>query len=256
MTRTNSVLAAFVLIVVSIVFTHGPIPQDPSYHHFADQRTIVGIPNGLNVLSNIGFLISGAGGMELVVLLLKQDGATMLLLEYLLFFLGVFLSGIGSCFYHVRPDNASLFWDRLPMTMAFMAFLASMISERIDRRAGAVLLAPLLATGVCSVFYWEWSGDLRPYIVVQFLPLVLLPLILVLTRAPRSYSVPVWSLAALYVLAKILEHFDGSVYAMAGSVSGHTLKHVLAAAGTACIVKMLYDRNVALPGCGERGHRS
>jgi len=251
MTGKNIVLAAIALIVISVVFARGPVPQDPYYHLFADQRTIFGIPNGMNVLSNIGFIISGAWGMTFLFLLLKQGGTTALLLEYLLFCFGVFLSGIGSYFYHYRPDNASLVWDRLPMTMAFMAFLSSMISERIDRRAGAVLLAPLLATGAFSVAYWAWSesvgrGDLRLYVVVQFLPLILLPLILILFKSPRSYSIPVWSLAVLYVLAKVLEHFDRSVYVMTGFVSGHTLKHVLAAAGTGCIVKMLYDRKEAL----------
>jgi hypothetical protein len=145
MTAKNIILTTVALIVISIVFARGPIPQDPSYHVFADQRTIIGVPNGMNVLSNIGFIISGAWGMAFLVLLLKQGGMTTLLLEYLLFFLGIFLSGIGSSFYHYRPGNASLVWDRLPMTMAFMAFLCSMISERIDRRAGAIMLTPLLA---------------------------------------------------------------------------------------------------------------
>jgi hypothetical protein len=251
MTRKNIILATVALIVISIVFARGPVPQDPSYHLFADQRTIFGIPNGMNVLSNIGFIFIGAWGMVILFLLLKQGGMTALLLEYLLFFFGVFLSGFGSCFYHYQPDNISLVWDRLPMSMAFMAFLCSMISERIDRRAGAMLLAPLLATGAFSVLYWAWSenigrGDLRLYAVVQFLPLILLPLILILFKSPRSYSIPVWSLAVLYVFAKALEHFDQSAYAVTGSVSGHTLKHVLAAAGTGCIVKMLYDRKNAL----------
>ena len=253
MTKKNILLAAIALIVISIVFAQGPVSQDPSYHLFADQRTIFGIPNGMNVLSNIAFIVVGAWGLAFLVLLLKQGGVRVLLLEYLLFFSGVFLSGIGSCFYHSRPDNISLVWDRLPMTMAFMAFLCSLISERIDERAGAMLLAPLLATGALSVGYWAWSesagrGDLRLYVVVQFVPLILLPFILILSRAPRSYSIPVWSLAALYLLAKVLEHFDQSVYAMTGFVSGHTLKHVLAAAGTGCIVKMLYDRKEALTG--------
>jgi len=248
MTKKNIILAAVSLIVISIVFARGPIPQDPSYHLFADQRTILGIPNGMNVLSNIVFIISGAWGM---VFILKQAGLTALLLEYLLFFCGVFLSGIGSCVYHYHPDNITLVWDRLPMSMAFMAFLSSMISERIDRRAGAMLLAPLLATGAFSVAYWAWSesigrGDLRLYAVVQFLPLILLPLILILFKAARSYSIPVWSLAVMYVLSKILEHFDQSAYAVTGFVSGHTLKHVLAAAGTGCIVIMLYNRKTEL----------
>ena len=259
MTKNSIILMAVALIVIAIVFSRGPVSQDPSYHLFADQRRLFGIPNGVNVLSNIVFIIVGAWGMTFLFLFLKEGGTTVLLLEYLLFFFGVFLSGIGSCFYHYQPGNASLVWDRLPMSMAFMAFLSSMISERIDRRAGALLLAPLLAAGVFSVGYWAWSesaghGDLRLYGVVQFLPLILLPFILVLSKAPRSYSIPVWSLAALYALSKVFEHFDRNVYAMTGFVSGHTLKHVLAATGTGCIVKMLYDRKDAL--LGQQGKKA
>ena len=253
MTKKNIIVAAIALIVIGIVFARGPIPQDPSYHLFADQRTVFGIPNGLNVLSNIAFIIIGAWGMAFLFPLLKRGGTKVLLLEYLLFFSGVFLSGIGSSFYHYQPGNGPLVWDRLPMTIAFMAFLASMISEQIDRRAGAVLLAPLLAIGAFSVGYWAWTenagrGDLRLYAVVQFLPLILLPFMLTLFRAPRSYSIPVWSLAVLYLLSKVPEYFDQSVYAATGFVSGHSLKHVLAAAGTGCILKMLYDRKDALLG--------
>jgi hypothetical protein len=40
-----------------------PIPQDPSYHQFADQRTLLGIPNFWNVVSNLPFVLVGAIGL-------------------------------------------------------------------------------------------------------------------------------------------------------------------------------------------------
>src|SRR5687767_141140 len=44
-----------------------PVPQDPSYHRFADARTMFGIPHFLNVLSNLPFLVAGALGMGIVL---------------------------------------------------------------------------------------------------------------------------------------------------------------------------------------------
>ena len=40
-----------------------PIPQDPAYHDFADQRTFLGVPNVLDVISNLPFLLVGVLGL-------------------------------------------------------------------------------------------------------------------------------------------------------------------------------------------------
>jgi len=126
------------------------------------------------------------------------------------------------------------------------------ISERINRKAGATLLLPLVAFGILSVLYWEWGekagqGDLRMYVAVQFVPMILIVLVLFLYPSPKSYRTAVVFLLLFYVLAKICELFDGEIYTLLGQiVSGHTLKHVFAALGAACILKMLYERNVEL----------
>ena len=41
-----------------------PIAQDPTYHQFADQRTLLGIPNFWNVVSNLPFVLVGAMGLR------------------------------------------------------------------------------------------------------------------------------------------------------------------------------------------------
>src|SRR5215813_6215925 len=84
------------------------IPQDQNYHQFADQRTILGIPNFWNVVSNLPFLAVGASGLRRF----RYSPATIV------FFLGVFLTGIGSSYYHWDPKDDTLFWDRLPMTLS------------------------------------------------------------------------------------------------------------------------------------------
>src|SRR6516165_11348492 len=99
-----------------------PIAQDQSYHQFADQRTLIGIPNFWNVVSNFPFLLVGAMGL----LEFHRHAATIAL------FLGILLVGFGSSYYHWNPNDGTLFWDRLPMTLSFMAILAIVVEERVS----------------------------------------------------------------------------------------------------------------------------
>src|SRR3954464_2783902 len=99
-----------------------PIPQDQSYHQFADQRTLLGIPNFWNVISNLPFVVIGGIGL----LRYRDSPATIVL------FAGIFLTGFGSAYYHWNPTDAALFWDRLPMTLGFGAIMASVVAERLD----------------------------------------------------------------------------------------------------------------------------
>src|SRR5215471_18325463 len=137
------------IVALGLVFCLPPIPQDLNYHAFADDRTMLGVPNFLNVASNLPFFVVGVLGLWL---LLRHDAVVpdRPVLEaverwpFLVFFAGVLLTGIGSSYYHLAPGNDRLVWDRLPITIAFMGFFAAMIGERIDVRAGAWLLGPLL----------------------------------------------------------------------------------------------------------------
>lgn len=205
-----------------------PITQNQSYHDFADPRSMLGVPNFWNVVSNIPFLIVGAVGLARC----RHDAATTIV------FGGIFLTGFGSSYYHWSPDDDALFWDRLPMSLAFMGLLAGAIGERVSARAGAVLLWPLLGVGVLSLLVWRGSGDLRLYGWVQFFPVVTLPAMFLLLP-PKYTGTGYWIVAAaLYVLAKLFEYFDASIYSIGHVVSGHTLKH-LAAAG-ACLAILRY----------------
>src|SRR5579872_2125467 len=129
------------------------INQDQTYHDFADQRTILGIPHFWNVVSNLPFIAVGVAGLRRA----HHDPAIVLL------FLGILMTGFGSSYYHLDPNDKTLFWDRLPMAISFMAILALAIGERLDAKAGAILLWPLIAIGVFSILLWRWNGDLRLY---------------------------------------------------------------------------------------------
>jgi hypothetical protein len=187
------------------------------------------VPNFWNVLSNLPFLLVGLAGLGWIVRHMESI-ALELRAAWLVLFLGVALVGLGSGWYHLAPGNATLVWDRLPMTLAFMAFFAIILGEHIQPRLARMALWPLLLAGVASVLYWRATDDLRPYALVQFLPVLLIPLVLVLY--PKRGSGAVWIALGCYVLAKLLEAFDPQVYAALGhAISGHSLKHVAAAAG-------------------------
>jgi len=211
-----------------------PIPQDQSYHQFADQRTILGIPNFWNVVSNLPFLAVGVAGLRRF----RGDAATIV------FFLGVFLTGFGSSYYHWNPSDDSLFWDRLPMTLSFAAVLALIVKERVSTRAGTVLLWPALAVGLFSLLLWRWTDDLRLYFWVQFFPgLAVLSLFLLY---PPKYTDPNYWVAAgaLYVLAKVFEFTDEAIYSAGNLLSGHTLKHLAAAAACFAILRYFQTRRL------------
>jgi hypothetical protein len=251
MFRNHIILIVVALVLIVVAFSRAPIAQDPRYHAFADTRTVLGISNGVNVLSNLPFVLAGVWGLIVVLNIMRSGGTNNLLVQYLLFFAGVLLSGIGSISYHLDPSNGSLVWDRLPMSIAFMALLSSVMSECIDRKVGSLLLPPLVMIGSFSVVYWSWSeqagqGDLRLYAIVQFLPVVLVPLILILYRPTKAYAVSLWLLAGLYIVSKVFELLDCQVYAVALLVSGHTLKHVIAALGVGFVVHMVSRRREEL----------
>jgi hypothetical protein len=237
-----AVLAALSLVALVVLFLQAPIPQDPAYHRFADARTILGIPNFWNVASNLPFPLFGLWGLARVLrgpldaLAMAQRNA------WIVFFAGATIVGFGSGYYHLHPDNVSLVWDRLPMTLAFMALFALLVGEHLDVRWGRRLLWPLLAIGLASVLYWHVTesaghGDLRPYAAVQFLPLILIPGLLL--AFPKPGRGPLWVVLALYGLAKALEYWDAPIFAAIGVMGGHAIKHVAAAAGIGVIVVWL-----------------
>jgi hypothetical protein len=223
-------LAAASLLVLLLL---PPIPQSQSYHAFADQRTVLGIANFWNVASNLPFVLVGALGLWTI----RRNPAAQL------FFLGVFLTGFSSSYYHWQPNDWGLFWDRLPMTIAFMAILASVVEERVDARIGRLLLAPLIALGLVSLLVWLKTDDLRLYGWVQFFPCVAL-LLMFLLLPPKYPGTGYWFAAAgFYLLAKLLEHFDAAIDAGLRVMSGHPLKHVAAAAACYAIYLAFRARN-------------
>jgi hypothetical protein len=240
------VLVATAALAIAKACSMPRIPQPQDYFAFADGRTFLGVPNALNVLSNAAFAVVGAAGLLLLRGRITFRDARERW-PWVVFFVGVALTSVGSAWFHLAPSNESLVWDRLPMAVGFMGLFAALVSERISPAAGLRLLGPLVAAGIGSVIYWiatehAGAGDLRPYYVVQFYPLAAILLVLVLFR-PAYTGTAGWLVGlGSYGTAKWAEVADGRVFAALGFVSGHTLKHLLAAAGIAALLVMLRRR--------------
>lgn len=247
-----------------MLYRHAPIPQWESYHAFADGRTMYRVPNALNVLSNVFFAFAGIAGMRFLGRGPSLDpdasfraGAHTAFESYrerpayAIFFAGVFLTAFGSGFYHLAPNTPRLFWDRLPMAIAFMSLFATVVAERISIYWSRNLLLPLVAAGVASVVAWRISeqngaGDMRAYVFVQGFPMLALPLMMILFRSRYTHGWMLLVVVLLYGGAKALEQFDAKVFELTGNqVSGHSLKHVVAAMACYAVVIMLRRRTVS-----------
>jgi hypothetical protein len=215
-----------------------PIPQDPLYHAFADRRIFFGVPNFWNVISNIPFFIAAIWGLRA----LRTRNAFTEAWErvaYCILLAGTAMVGFGSTYYHLHPDDSRLFWDRVPMTVVFMSLVATTIGERVNSNTGKLMLLPLILAGIGSVLYWRSSGDLRPYVVVQFGSLLAMPVLLLLFPPRYSASNWIWGTLLLYAIAKVMEVFDQGI-ATVIPTGGHPWKH-LAAVGAV----LLYNAGVA-----------
>ena len=253
-TRENRLrlLAVLTVTFLALVLFREPIPQDPAYHDFTDQHTVIGIPHALNVLSNLPLVLVGIYGLLVVGRSIRRTDSTSFetrtaSIPYALLFTALSLTGLGSSYYHLAPDTPRLFWDRLPMSIAFMAYLSAAITERIDRRTGLVALVPLVAAGVLSVLYWRatelaGAGDLRYYVLVQSYPTLFVLLMVLLLSSPYTHGRMLVTVTALYLLTRLVEVGDSVIYGVGNLISGHTLKHLLTAVAVWWIIRMLQLR--------------
>lgn len=219
---------------------HGPIAQPEHYHHFADTRTAFGLPNAADVLSNIGFAAAGIWGWLCGTNSHREGNRASP--GYLLFLIALVLTAAGSFYYHLQPDDARLAWDRVPIALACAGLLAAVHGEATRSTHVMRNTIILAVAAVWSVIWWYVSGDLRPYLLMQALPLILIPLWQWIHGTPPSERAAFGLAILLYVLAKIAELQDHEILAISGFISGHTLKHLLATAAAFAIVSVLVTR--------------
>jgi hypothetical protein len=241
MTRMMDRLPPMVIgVAVAGLLLHGPIPQLPHYHDFADRRLLWGIGNGADVLSNAGFALVGLWGLYRLWPVRRAPGTVRGWPGYALFLASLVLTAFGSGYYHLDPDNARLVWDRLPIALACAGLMTGVFADThpgFEAGRATVLLALGAALSVAWWYFTERAGhgDLRPYLLLQGLPLVLVPLWQAASGAPRADRVAFGLAIGLYVAAKAAELNDRAVLEALGWMSGHTLKHLLATVSSALI---------------------
>lgn len=243
---TLLIVVALASALLCFAVVPSPVPQDPCYHRFADRRAWLGIPNVWNVLSNAPFLLIGTIALRHWRRIRNRVAETDRFLPPLMFAIGTILTGIGSAYYHAFPNNATLVADRLGIAITVAAFLAIIAGDRIAYGTNGVLVVWTLFA-VATILWWyvseqQGSGDLRPYGIAQFFPLLALLFTAAVFPATYTGSRKLGWVVVFYTAAKLCETYDQPIYDLLGQVAGHALKHILAALAAAMIVWWLLTR--------------
>jgi hypothetical protein len=245
MTKKNTIIILLILTVAAVAFALllPKVPNPPSYHRFADNRSFFGIPKALDVLSNIPLAVLGAWGIFMCARNRRLRPENYVHGFLLLFFSTVMLTGIGSTLYHLNPNDTSILWDRIPLSVMFAAIYLAVLADRVSPKISGVLVVPAMAAGPISVLYWRWSelqgaGDLRLYGIVQLLPILLLPATLILRPRGWIKNGNLWMAFAWYAGAKLAEFQDRQIFEWTGLISGHTLKHIFAGIAVYCLLRI------------------
>jgi hypothetical protein len=227
---------------LSVTASLRPIPMPLAYHNFADQREMFGIANALDVLSNVPFFVVGVLGLYFA---LRRKSALNKEQRWACgtMFAGLILTGVGSAYYHLAPDNTRLVFDRLPMTVAMAGFISALVTDRFGR-IGLRILPLIAAAGIASVLQWSLSeqqgrGDVRWYALYEGLAIItgvaLLIMFPSLQKGTREFAIAVVG----NIAAKLFELLDKPIFSMGDVVSGHTLKHLSAGLAFVPLVLMV-----------------
>jgi hypothetical protein len=209
------------------VNAHGHTQLHAHGHPFVDARTLLGVPNAMDVLSNLPLSFAGLWGL-LALRGRPLPGATQRAAQ--VFFVGLLFTGFGSAWYHWVPDASGLVWDRLGMAVTFAGALGIAVSERVGQAQARATVLTTLLLAMASATLPMWTGNVLPWAVVQFGGMALIVWLALRQPVVAAIGVRLGALIGLYALAKLLELGDEAVFhATAETVSGHSLKHLAAA---------------------------
>lgn len=243
-------IAAYVLAVMLVALLSEPVAQDLAYHDFANDRSRLGIPNFADVVSNAVIFASALWGLCLCVrpsserFLGQTDHRFALLL-----FAALVLTAAGSTWYHLAPDNHRLFWDRLPLSIAFTALIAWLAAERSQPGKGVQTQLWLwVSIGPAAATYWYVSelagaGDVRFYLILHGFMLITPPLLLRI-HAGLTHARAYWWAYAIFLVGMAGDVLDHQIFTLTHeTVSGHNIKHVAMGLAVAVLAGMLALRS-------------
>lgn len=230
-------LLAGVLCVLAVAGPH--ITQYEHYHAFADQRTMLGIPCALDVLSNVPFALMGLIGLVVLRRSVLGYEASVFKNMSSLFFYGLIITSVCSSAYHLHAENHSLWLDRMGMSVAFAGILGMAVCNRVSERAAQVTAYTVLIAAPMCLWNWQATGNLLPWSVLQGGGMLIVLTLACLAPVDGQKRMPLVAVIVWYVVAKLLELGDAQVYAWSGElVSGHSLKHVAAAMAAWPVIAM------------------
>ena len=238
-----SFLSGLIILLILAIFLPS-IQQDQNYHNFADKRVLFGVNNAFDTLSNLAFIIVGILGLFNFYnnKFIKISNSFSVILN--LFFISIILTGLGSGYYHLSPNDFTLVFDRLALTLVFTFILAMLANVRISERSGFHTLAELIILAPLTVLIWNYNGNLTPYAVLQFGGIIIIVLTLLLTK-PQKQSPCFASLIILYGFAKLAEFYDVEIFKLSQNlISGHTLKHLIGAIAVLIFISPLKVKKI------------
>ncbi|KAF6140061.1 hypothetical protein GIB67_001802 [Kingdonia uniflora] len=245
--------AGGILCFIFLMFASPKIPHSPKHHVFADMRNFLGVPNTLNVISNFPFLIVGILGLVICL----QGGLFAISFHgevwgWAFFYIGLTAAAFGSAYYHLKPDDNRIMWDRLPMMVAYASILSVFIVERVGQKFGVLCLFLLLSFALVIIAYERIFDDLRLCLMFQLIPLVAIP-VLAFMFPPKYTHSKYWLWAAgVYLFAKFEAVADRKIYGINHYIiSGHSLEHLCLVMVPVLLSMMLIFRSVRIPRLGE-----
>ena len=184
-----------------------PLPQE--YHNFADKRIFLGIPNTMDVISNIAILIPA---LYLLTFKKRTIKSNLLIIHLILL-------ALASSYYHINPSNQTLFWDILMIATTYIIVLIMFSNTN----------------------YWKYSDDLRLYLIILIGVLLYLILKYYKNKNLRNY---LYIIVIMNILFRFTEHNDHEIYEFTNDqISGHTLKHIIAGIGIFYVIQLLQKDN-------------
>jgi hypothetical protein len=223
--------------------TLSPHGHDHLYAHghpFVDARAWLGMPNAFDVLSNAPLALAGLWGL---VGLGRSGRAAFHVHTHQalrVFFGGLVLTAVGSSVYHWAPDAHGLVFDRLGMAVTFAGALGLAMAERVSALIARNTLWAMLVVGCLSAAMPLVHGNVLPWAVVQFGGMAFMAWAALREPLPTALGVSLGSLLVFYSLAKLAEMGDATVFHATGDlVSGHTLKHLVAALAALPVIRAM-----------------
>jgi len=214
------------LLLLGLVAVASPALRYDTGLLFADARHWHGVPNAMDVFSNLPFAVLGGWGLWHVKASKRQP--TVVCAE--LFFIGLLVTALGSTFYHLHPDIQRLAGDRAGMTVAFAGLIGLAVADRVSRRAAWPTAWLVLAAGLLAAFVHQRTGNVVPWALVQFGGMALVVALALLRPVGGDTGLRLFGVIAFYAVAKGLEMGDHVIFdATHHVISGHSLKHMVAA---------------------------